>query len=157
MAIFFPAVALLALAPLAYVRLAPSDPALWHVDPMSVPRPPDQPAEGGWLIRDGSANAAPRVFATDPTALLAAFDAVATADPTTRLLAGSPDEGLVTYISRTKLMGFPDYTSVGAVEKDGGAALMIWGRNRFGVQDLGVNKMRIEAWLSQLDDRLAAG
>ncbi|MCZ4261194.1 DUF1499 domain-containing protein [Limimaricola sp. G21655-S1] len=140
--------------PLVWIRVAPADVARWHVDPMEVERVPQAPRRGGWLLRTGPANAAPPVFDTDPATLLSAFDEIARATPRTRVLFESPAEGRVTYVSRSAVLGFPDYTSVKAVPEAGGAALMIWARQRFGVADMGVNRMRVEAWMAALEDRL---
>ena len=43
---------------LAYIRLAPSDPLRWHLDPLAAP----VPQENGWLLRDSDGNAASPVF-----------------------------------------------------------------------------------------------
>ncbi|MGR3634159.1 MAG: DUF1499 domain-containing protein [Limimaricola soesokkakensis] len=141
-------------APLAWVRIAPADVARWHVDPMEVERVPQAPRRGGWLVRTGPANAAPPVFDTDPATLLSAFDEIARATPRTRVLFESLAEGRVTYVTRSAIAGLPDYTSVKAVPEAGGAALMIWARQRFGVADMGVNRKRVEAWMAALEDRL---
>ena len=148
-------VALVSLAaPLVWVRAAPSDVARWHVDPMEVERVPEAPRKGGWLVRTGPANAAPPIFDTDPATLLSAFDEIARATPRTRVLFESPAEGHVTYVTRSAWLGFPDYTSVKAVPEAGGAALMIWARQRFGIADMGVNRERVETWMGALEERL---
>lgn len=124
-------VALVALG-MAYVRLAPSDPARWHVAP------------------EGDANknfkrGALRVVETGPEGL-ALFDAIARAAPRTRVLAGSVEDGMVTYITRTRVMGFPDYTTAA----QDGDRLRVVARSRFGRSDLGVNRERLEGWLNRL-------
>ena len=64
----------------------------------------------------------------------------------TEVLAGSPSEGRVTYITRSMWFGFPDYTTV-QLEDDG---LEIYGRLRFGQSDQGVNRARVEGWLDRI-------
>ncbi len=152
--LLIPAVLAAVAAPLIWVRFAPSDVATWHVDPMQVARPPVPPREGGWLVRTGTANAPPPVFDTDPATLLSIFDDIVLGEPNTTVLAESPSDGLITYVSRTPLIGCPDYISVKAVPEAGGAALMIWGRNRFGTGDMGTNRDRIEYWMKELSLRL---
>ena len=76
------------------------------------------------------------------------FQQMALAQPDTILL-GERD-GFATYVQRTKLVQFPDYVSVKAVEVDGGSALHIFSRSRFGYSDRGVNKKRILSWLEKL-------
>lgn len=129
-----------------YVRIAPSDPDRWHET--FFPKPPDTyPAADGFrIVRQ----------IDDPAAVLSRLDAIIMATPRTERLAGSVDEGLITYITRSRLWGFPDYTTVYAGEDDTieggfGPLLKIDGRLRFGKADLGVNRARIEGWLAQLD------
>ena len=62
------------------------------------------------------------------------------------VFAGSVAEGRVTYVTRTKWIGFPDYTT--AEQHDD--VLRVWGRLRFGRSDFGVNKARVDRWLADL-------
>lgn len=135
----------LALAGAAWVRLAPSDPAVWHVDPKAA-----APGEGRFVVRPEGGDVAFPVSALSPAELLGRLDAVAMATPRTMRLAGSVDEGRITYVTRTKGLGFPDYTTVEAVEGPGGTSLAIFARLRFGKSDLGVNRARVEGWLAAL-------
>jgi uncharacterized protein (DUF1499 family) len=116
----------------AYIRLAPSDPADWHIAPQAET---NQDLQGGVL----------RVVETGPEGL-AALDAIARNAPRTTVLAGSVGEGRITYITRTKIIGFPDYTTV----QQDGDVLRIHGRLRFGRKDFGVNKARVDGWLAQM-------
>ena len=143
---------LLALGTLAWIRLAPSDPVRWHVDPLTAQRR----AEGAWLVRPEGGNAASAVYPVEPRALLAAFDGVARAAPRTRVLAGSVEEGRITYVSRSRIMGFPDYITATALARPGGAALAVFSRLRFGRSDMGVNRARAERWLAEVPAALSA-
>ncbi|KPP85677.1 MAG: hypothetical protein HLUCCO07_01135 [Rhodobacteraceae bacterium HLUCCO07] len=116
----------------AWVRLAPSDPARWHVMPAEVV---DRDFEGGVM----------RVARTGPEGL-ARLDEVARGWPRTRVLAGSVEEGMVTYVTRSAVWGFPDYTTA----RQAGDRLEIHARLRFGRGDMGVNRKRVEAWLADL-------
>ncbi|MGB7316823.1 MAG: DUF1499 domain-containing protein [Planktotalea sp.] len=111
-----------------YIQLAPSDPGRWHLD---VTADQDKDFAGGAI----------RVVEVD----LAAMDAVIRKSGA-KVLSGSVDEGHITYISRTRIAGFPDYVTV----QKHGNKLRIFSRLRFGRSDLGVNKRRVEGWLSQL-------
>jgi uncharacterized protein (DUF1499 family) len=139
---------LMALA--AYVRLAPSEPARWHVDPTVAPRP----GKAGWLVRPTGGDAAWPVFAQPPTKALAALHEIALATPRTRLLAGSPQEGRITYVTRSRLWGFPDFTTVQVLPAEGGATFAALARLRFGQSDTGVNRARLDAWQAALRARL---
>lgn len=133
------ALALLIVGGAGYIRLAPSDPARWHVPPAGAEGPPGEivPVKGGATLH---------LTARDPAALLAALDVVALATPRTQRLAGSVEEGRITWITRSQLWGFPDYTTA-EVTPDG---LVIWSRQRFGSNDWGVNALRLEFWLTRL-------
>jgi uncharacterized protein (DUF1499 family) len=61
-------------------------------------------------------------------------------------LAGSVEEGRMTWVARSALWGFPDYITAEAGPK----GLAVWSRLRFGRSDLGVNRARLEDWLARL-------
>lgn len=116
---------------LIYVRVAPSDPAKWHVD---VPFDAHTTLPGG----------AVRVVRGDQDTLQAI---VSVAQITgSRILDGSVEDGHVTLIARTMWVGFPDYITLQRKDEN----IVIWGRLRFGKADLGVNAKRIEGWLKSL-------
>jgi uncharacterized protein (DUF1499 family) len=115
-----------------WVRLAPSDPARWHV------------SVGDAGNRD-FAGAVVRSIPAGPGDM-SRLDRIIRDTPRTVVLAGTPEEGMVTYITRSRLWGFPDYTTV---EGQPGA-IVIHGRLRFGSFDLGVNRARVEGWLAAL-------
>ena len=78
--------------------------------------------------------------------MLGKLEARALATPRTRLIAGSAEEGLLTFQTRSLLWGFPDYTTASVTD----GTLVIYGRLRFGRSDIGVNKARILGWLASL-------
>lgn len=116
------------IALLCYIRFAPSDAKRWHVSLSDVQ---DKDFKGG----------ATRIAPCD----VAKLDEVAQKNGA-KLLAGSVEEGHITYVDRTKMIGFPDYITV----QDVNGKTAVYGRLRFGRSDLGVNKKRIEGWFSQL-------
>ncbi len=137
----------LAVGVLAYIRLAPSDPARWHEDPRLVARPA---TPNFHLIRMAGGDAMPQVFQMPPEDLARRVDEVARADGA-ELIAGSVEAGHMTYLSRTRLMGYPDYTSVLIEPAGDGAMLLAFARARFGRSDMGVNRARLERWLEELE------
>jgi hypothetical protein len=126
------------------VRLAPHDPARWHVAPAL---PGD--LGPGRVITAGPGGAVLRLEAQPGAgeALLARLDAVAMATPRTARLAGSVAEGRITWITRSAVWGFPDYTTAART----GERIDVHARLRFGRSDLGVNAARLTAWAAQLD------
>lgn len=131
MTLFWIFVALLAVL-LLFIRLAPNDPARFHI----VPKVEENKDLMGGVKR--------RVH-TGPDGL-AQLHKIALSGPRSTVLAGSVEEGHVTYVSRTKWVGFPDFTSV----VQDGDDLLIYARQRFGRKDFGVNKARVDGWLARL-------
>ncbi len=154
------AAAFLLAAATGYVVINTSshDPARWHVDPATA-RPGSNANE--YFTAPPGTTAAPadvetRLYPESPRALLVRFDAIARAQPRTRVVAGDPDSLMITYVQRSRVFGFPDYLTVKAVAAEGstgegGAGLIIWSRARYGRGDFGVNRARVEAWLAALD------
>lgn len=123
----------------AWVRLAPVDVARWHVDPVTAPDP----------ATPNFARLAPGVVTGAD--LMAKADAIMLAMPRTRRIAGSVAEGWATYETRSRLMGYPDYTSIRVIPAEGGETLAAFARSRFGYSDLGVNAARLAALRAALD------
>lgn len=128
-------IVLLILGGLAWIRLAPSDPGVWHVDPLVTAN--QDLVDGVRRRLQGDA------------ATLAELHRIVLETPRTEVLAGSVEEGRITYVTRSQWFGFPDYTTV----QLGPEGLGLWARLRFGKSDLGVNKARVEGWLSRLPAR----
>jgi uncharacterized protein (DUF1499 family) len=137
----------------AVINFVEDDPARWHVDPATVRlsgKPNEYLAAPRGTTAD-PADAETRLYPESPRALLARLDAIARAQPRTRVVAGDPDSLMITYMQRSRVFGFPDYVTVKAVATEGGAGLIIWSRARYGRSDFGVNRSRVEAWLAALD------
>ena len=123
---------LLSVGFLAYVRLAPTDVSRWHVPIGDA----EDVTGSGW---------AARVIKEKPGALSELNRAMLKL-PRTELIAGSVGEGRLTYITRSKVIGFPDFTTI---EKDGDY-IKLYARLRFGSLDFGVNAGRLEGLITTL-------
>ena len=139
-------IALVALAGTAlWIRVAPSNAARWHVDPGTIAATDcaqlatTRTSARVTCLRDG-----------DPVALLTALDQIALDWPRTVRLAGSAETGRITWVTRSLLWGFPDYTTAQASVTPQGARLDILARLRFGGFDQGVNAARLRAWVAKL-------
>lgn len=124
---------------LTFIRLAPSDAARWNVPIGSAENTDGE----GWSAR--VVPATPGLLSDVHQAMLAL--------PRTELLAGGVGAGRLTYITRSKWMGFPDYTTV---EQDGDQ-LKLYARLRFGKSDLGVNAKRLDGLLKRVGAKRAEG
>jgi uncharacterized protein (DUF1499 family) len=140
MKITFLALAALALAAIGlalWVRLAPLQGEGWHVDPATAP----DPTTPNFARLDLTLPMPPEAAAERLRAVAAESGAV--------LVAG---EGLhLTFVTRSRLMGYPDYTSVTLTEAEGGTRLQALARSRFGNSDMGVNRARMNAWRAALE------
>jgi hypothetical protein len=128
---------------IAFVRLAPSDPAVWHADLAANGFQPPGKAHVFCIRPDNRYGPIPG----DPAEMLARLDALALATARTERLAGSVEDGRITWITRSALIGYPDFTTAQVLE---GPALCIMGQQRFGSSDFGVNASRIGGWMQEL-------
>ncbi|MGB5864456.1 MAG: DUF1499 domain-containing protein [Sulfitobacter sp.] len=130
-------VILAVVALLAFIRLAPTDTARWH-----TPIGDAETTNGeGWSAR---------VVQATP-GLLSDLHQEMLKLPRTEMIAGGLGEGRLTYITRSRWMGFPDYTTI---EQDGGQ-IKLYGRLRFGRSDLGVNGKRLDGLLERVGAKRA--
>ena len=94
-------------------------------------------------------------FICDAARLYAAVREYALAQPRTTLQSESPDENYMCFVQRTAYWHFPDdvIAEITALE-NGGAALMLSSRARYGMKDFGVNRRRVKRWIAALQVRL---
>ena len=94
-------------------------------------------------------------FTCDATRLYDALRDIALAEPRTKLQSESRDEFFVSFVQRTAFWNFPDdiMAEITALE-NGGAALMLSSKARYGMMDFGVNRRRVKRWRGALETRL---
>ncbi len=126
-------VCVLVVGVLAFVRLAPSDAGRWH---LPVEASEDSTRAGG----------AVRIIDGDMKKFMQLSD-IASNTARSVVLAGSASDGMMTFVTRSKWIGFPDYTTI---QLDGDK-IKLHARLRFGRSDLGVNAARLERWIDQLN------
>ena len=68
------------------------------------------------------------------------------------MVQGSADEGMITFVARSRVLGLRDYITVKAVDEAGGLAkLAVLARPRINGYDWGVNARRLDRWLGELE------
>ncbi len=138
---------LVVIAGALWLRFSPIDPDLWHVDPADVDNPG---ASGIRLI----GREAPR-FPGKPDDVLDAFADIALTEPRVRILDGGKDEGMMTFVARSRIFGFPDFITVKAVSEGAETKLSVASHARFRAgSDWGVNRERLDRWFAELEQRL---
>lgn len=139
-------VGLIIVGSLVAVRVAPTDPEVWHVDPLTAA----SPAPGGVVARPEDGDLSVPTLTAPSGEVLRRLDAIITATPRTKRIAGDVASGRITYMTRSLIFGFPDFATVTVVPVEGGSAPVILSRLRFGVSDTGVNARRVQGWLDAL-------
>ena len=137
---------------LVYARLAPSDPATWNIDPND---PSIKPNPKGYLMR-ANGDAPSPVFDAAPGMLLEVLEDIALMTPGTERLAGDPLRRQLTFLSRSSVLGLPDYTTVQAAALGARTSLVIYARSRFLPVGKAAHKARVDNWLKALEARLEA-
>jgi len=117
---------------LLWIRFAPIHKDSWHV----TTRAERNKAFAGGVIRF-----LPKAGRAELQQLVGVIDEA----PLTKHIAGDLQDGMLTYVTRTKVFGFPDFTTLWLSEE----GLHIYARVRFGRIDFGVNKARIMTWLTK--------
>jgi len=139
--VFYTLLALIVL--LIIVRFFPVDTEPFHEDPAE----PDRKRSEVRLI----GREAPR-FSGEADDVLEAFRQIALSERGVRVVEGSVDEGMVTFVARSKVFGFRDFITVKAVGEAGGLTkLSVFARPRVNFYDWGVNARRLDRWLGELD------
>ena len=117
---------------LLWIRFSPIYKESWHV---TTRADRDKAFMGGVI----------RFLPAAGKAELSQLVAVIEKTPRTRHIAGGEKEGMLTYVTRTKVFGFPEFTTLWLSD----TGLHIYARVRFGRIDFGVNRARVGDWLSQ--------
>jgi uncharacterized protein (DUF1499 family) len=138
--IFLALVVLAAIGAAVFFRTVPMPAETWHVDPATAPLPTTPNYER--LVGDE----APR-FPGAPLDIMLRLDAAAKADGAERI-GGDVADGFVTYVVRSRIMGFPDAVSIRVHPEGDATRIDIFSRSRFGYSDLGANASRVARWLA---------
>ena len=120
------------IAGIAFVRLAPTDVSRWH---KSIGDAENTDGKG-WSAR----------VIQSSSGLLSDLHQGMLILPRTELVAGSVTDGRLTYITRSKTVGFPDYTTI----EQEGDLIKLYARLRFGQSDLGVNGKRLDRLIERV-------
>jgi uncharacterized protein (DUF1499 family) len=132
---------------IAYIRLAPIKSGIWHIDPAEFDA---STVKNAYLLGANSMKPAPK-FPVSAKVLAEIFHQMALAQHNVNHIAGDPENGWMTYVQRSRVIGFPDFITVRIDPlAENRSSLTILSRSRFGQNDLGVNKARVMRFLKRL-------
>ena len=141
------------------IRTTAHDPAEWHVDPLTFPTPESPNTfrvapeiEGYEAVTTERIDQLSPIYDANPSIISKAWDEFVLRQPRTQRIAGTPEEGWMTYVQTSEYWRFPDYISVLFLDLGNGqSTIAIYSRSRCGDGDLGVNQERINDWLEPLE------
>lgn len=136
---------------LLYIRFSPMSEERWHVDPATAERPSTPNA---FLQRDENGDAPALILSATPEEVGAALERVLSTAPRVSRLAGRASDGLVTYVQRSRIMGYPDAISIRLSPQGNATRVEVFSRSRFGYGDGGVNAARVSRWMTRLQAAL---
>lgn len=131
----------------AMVRLRPLSTTTWHVTPESIAT---KGASGQFSVTTGG-DLVPYLVEGQrlPYVATKLRERITTTPRTTRL-AGSLEDGFASFVTRSRLWGFPDVTNIALSETEAGTLVEMAGRQVYGKADFGVNEARVRDWLAAL-------
>lgn len=142
---------LLPIALLLYIRLTPMSADRWHVDPLVAERPTTPNA---YLQRDDGGDAPALILQAPPARVAESLEQMLANAPRVTRLAGRASQGWVTYVQRSRIMGYPDAISIRLTPVGDATRVDIFSRSRFGYGDGGVNAARVTRWMTRLEAAL---
>ena len=90
-------------------------------------------------------------YAMPPAELARRLEAALASEPRLTWIRRDADGLGGQLVQRSRIFRFPDFIDLRILPSDdGGAALAIYSRARYGVRDFGVNRERVERWLARL-------
>lgn len=129
-----------------WLRFAPIDRDDWHADPA------DTEVGGGRGLRLIGLEA-PRYPAETET-VLANFQEIVLDDDNTRRLEGDLDEGMITFVVRSHVLGLAEVITAKAVAEGSKTKLSIASRPRFSLSSREAAAARLDRWLQEMRLRL---
>ena len=128
-----------------YIRFSKVDQSIWHLDPDSITY---INANNSFLLNHKNKGA--ETFNIGANALFNNLNDIILNDNCEKVF-GDINLGLITYVCRSKVFGFPDYISISVKKLDvNKSSMSAFSRSRFGRYDFGKNKQRIQKWLTEL-------
>lgn len=104
------------------------------------------------------ANRAPPSFDVPAVSLREAWFQVVSEEPRVRLVESDDDLLQYAFVQRSAVFRFPDRITVRFLPlADGRSTLAVYSRSIYGYSDLGVNRRRVERWLTALGETVGPG
>ena len=99
-----------------------------------------------------TADIAAPVFLRPPGEVFRAVEAALAGEPRLDRVAAEEGQGMLRYVQRSRILGFPDTIDVKVVPvAEGGSAVLLYSRSKLGRSDMGVNRARIVRWIGLIE------
>lgn len=89
-------------------------------------------------------------FAVTVEELMTKIQALIEEEPRTKLVQENDTLNQLVFVQRSRFFRFPDTVRIQAVKRGSGSSIIIYSRSNYGASDLGVNKKRVDEWLTKL-------
>lgn len=99
----------------------------------------------------GPAQLVTPTYPVPPQRLFETLLALAGTFPRVSQLSAWPERRQAQWVERSAVLNFPDIIVAEATAQPGGAGLLLYSRSLIGWSDLGVNRARVEKWMSSLE------
>lgn len=100
------------------------------------------------------ADVAAPVFGGAQGDILRAIERALASEPDLEQVGSRPEQGILRFVQRSRLMRFPDTIDVQVIPASGGFAVLIYSRSQMGQRDMGVNRARVERWMGLIEKDL---
>ncbi len=91
------------------------------------------------------------LFSLGSEELGAIVRSIISAQARTEFVGEDPDIGQLVFVQRSRIFGFVDTIWIQTVDLEPKASVIMYSRSNVGFWDLGVNRRRVQTWLSEIE------
>ena len=91
------------------------------------------------------------LFDLEPEDLGEIVRSIISAQARTEFVGEDPDIGQLVFVQRSRIFGFVDTIWIQTVDLEPKVSLIMYSRSNVGFWDLGVNRRRVQTWLSEIE------
>lgn len=96
------------------------------------------------------------LFGLESEDLGAIVRGIISTQPRTEFVGEDPEIGQLVFLQRSRIFGFVDTVWIQTVDLESKASVIMYSRSNVGFWDLGVNRRRLQTWLSEIESAAAS-